>query len=744
MAEAQGTKGSFTYPEGHEDFEKIKQFAADVLSANRFFRHEIERAALRNVLMYVGVQWIKYDPDIRIWRPLGLRTGTPRPVTNKLASLVNTTISGLVAANVAITFGPASFDEQDIAAANVADRIKDIIEKESDQRRLKPVVARWIALTGNAFLIQSYDTGPDSGSIFIQSEMDQQGHTFQPAEIEDAGGQCPTCGPQMGPMAGPDGQPMMDEIGQPTLGPTPTAWMPAVDPATGQPAGVDYPRGKFYTEVKPVFSCYFDPEVQSIADSPYFMVSELKGRDWVARTYGDEVAESAPEGPHSEPYSNYVETLAYSTALGGRLWGQVPGNRRQRIRVRRLWLKPHPEKAPEGIYAVLVGDTVVESKPWPYHDERGDAFLNVVHMGFDGVPGRILYKTRIDDVAPKQDQRNRIEAIIELHSIRMANAVWVVAEGSGVSRLTGEQGQWVKYNPQPGVPPPTRVPGDNAAAYLLNWLPMIDAEMDMVMSQSDIDRGETPRGVSAYSAIQYLDERSQAGQSNLMDNWSRGWMEWTKQMVNIWREFADEERTHSVQMGQWALEKFNKASMIGGVDISVELGQNRPRTQVGRRAVAEQAVRLGIANPMDPYERIRLLELIGIPELMEDFKIDQQRAAEENDQFAAMQLPVQPPLPWDNHDAHIISHRRFTFSDVYKALPPEVQMAVIEHMQLHWMVLAEKAASMSKNTGAVNPKGENKGTAEGGGGTSEGATSDEEKLVGDDAQRASDGVPPNG
>ena len=729
----EGTKGDFKYPNGVEDFEAIRQYADDVVGANRYFRHEIERAALRNILMYIGVQWIKYDPELRIWRPLGLKKSTPRPVTNKLAALANTTISTLVSYKVPITYGPASFDEADIAAANVADKVADIIGKESEIRYLRPLVARWVTLTGNAFLINQYDTSHETGTIFIQSEMDAAGHMYQPGDIEDAGGVCPQCGPQMDPMTGMPG---------------PTPWQPAVNPETGQPEGVDYPRGKFYTEVKPLFSCYFDSEVTRLQDSAYFLISELKGRDWVEKTYGADLAEQALQAPVSDAYSNYVETLAYSTAIGGRIWGSVPNTRHQRVRVRRLWLKPHPELAPEGVYAVIVGEKVAEAKPWPYHKKcvplpngemhYEDPFLNVVHIGFDQVPGRLLYKTRIDDVAPKQEQRNRVEAVIELHSIRMANAVWLVPEGAGVSRLTGEQGQWVKYNPLPNVPPPQRVPGDNAAAYLLKWLPQLDAEMDMVMSQSDISRGETPRGVSAYSAIQYLDERSQAGQSNLLDNWSLGWMEWTQQMVNIWREYADEERTTSMGMGRWAMEKFSKANMVGGVDISVELGQNRPRTQVGRRAVAEQAVRLGLANPFDPYERIRLLELIGIPELMEDFKVDQQRAAEENDMFLAMVQggpPVAPPLPWDNHDAHIISHRRLTFSDAYRLLPPPLQLFIQQHMQLHWTVLAENAAKPRK-TGSVAPGGgENKGTAQGGGGTSEGSV--EEELLDVESQLAS-------
>ena len=701
MATGTSMKGTFRYPEGVEDLEGIKQYAADVIGANRYFRHEIERAALRNVLFFLGVQWIKYDPTLRIWRPQGLKRSTPRPVTNKLASLVNTTVSSLVSYRVPITYGPASFDDDDMASANVADRINDIIEKEVAVRSIKPIVARWIALTGNAFLINCYDNSPDTGTVFVQSEMDPAGHVQDPLAIEKSGGVCEECG-----------------------GPVP--WAPAVDPATQEPIGNEYPRGRFYTEVKPLFSCYFDNEAPSIQESPYFLVSELKGLDTVEKMYGAEIANTAAVAPHSEPYTNYVETLAYSTALGGRIWGQVTDQRVQRARVRRLWIRPHREMAPNGIYAVMVGDQVVEAKEWPYHNERQEPFLSVVHIGFDPVPGRLLYKTRVDDVAVKQEQRNRIEAIIELHSIRMANSVWLVPDGSGIQRITGEQGQFIKYNAMAGVPAPTRVPGDPGNPYLMNWLIQIDSEMDMLMGLSEVARGEAPRGVSAYAALQLLDERAQAGQSNLLDNWSLGWMEWSRQMLNIWREYADDERVSSVDVGRWAMEKFSKAQLIGGVDISVELGQNKPRTQVGRRAVADQAIRLGLANPFDPGERMRLLELIGIPELMEDYKLDKQKAAEENDLF--MQgMPVQPPMPWDNHDIHLATHRNFMVSEKYRQLPPELQMAVYQHVDLHYAVMLERAAAPRK-TGSVAPGGgENKGTAQGGGGSSEGAT-DEEQI----------------
>lgn len=712
-----GSRGDFKYPEGLEDVQGIKAYAEDVAMADRYFRHEIERTALRNILYYLGVQWIRYDPQLRVWRPQGLKKTVPRPVTNRVAMLSNLAASTLVAYKVPVTYGPASFDPDDVAAANVADRVHDIIEKESKVRSIKPVVAKWTILTGNCFLIPQYDNSPETGTTFIPSEQCPQCNgIFQPAEIQTAGGMCPTC-----------------------QGPTP--WQPAIG-GDGQPIGVAYPRGRFYTEVLPIFSCHFDYHAASIQESAYFMVSETKSRDWVERTYSEEIAKEAKQHPVQDSYTNYVETLAYSTAIGGRVWGYQPATVKDRVRVRRLWLKPHPEKAPNGIYAVIVGDTVVEATEWPYHDEQGKPFLNVVHMGFDPVPGRLLYKTRVDDVAPKQEQRNRIESVLELHSIRMANAVWLIPDGAGLKRVSGEEGFIVRYNALPGVPAPQRVSGDSPPPYLANWLLLLDQEMESIMGLSEVSRGEAPRGVSAYAALQLLDERAQAGQSTLLDNWSLGWMEWSKQMLHIWREWADEERVSSVGEGEWAMDKFSSADLKGGIDVSVELGQFKPRTQVGRRAVADQAIRLGLANPFDPNERIRLLELLGIPELMEDYKIDQAQAAKENDQFLALGMGpegasvdplgppvIQPPQPWDNHDAHVVVHRRFLLSDKFKTLPPNVQAAFMQHVNLHWQVMKEMAQSQ-RGAGTVAPgRGdkENKGTAEGGGGSSGGA-SDEEQI----------------
>jgi len=707
MAQTSELGRYLTYPTGKNDVEGIIKFCDEVREVAPSYRNDIERSAMANCLFWLGLQWIKYDSGSRVYRPIQLKKKVPRPVTNKFAEIVASGQSRLVAYKPPLSINPGSFDADDVASAEVGDKIRTIIEKEALIRELKPIAALWTLLTGNAFLISNYDLGPQSGKKFIPFDRCLLCEKVSsPVDIEANGGTCPQCGESQ-------------------------MFQPAIE-ANGGPIGVSQPRGKHYTEIKTVFETYYDYEVPMLEDSPYFVVSETQSMQWVKETYGADVAKNAEaeQGPR-EKGEFYVKSLAYTSAGAGRYFTGTGHRAEERVRVTRLWMRAS-DAYPDGLYAVVLGSKEVQdNKDLPYHNEKGDPFVPVAHLKFDHAPGRVFGKTRCDDMRPKQEQRNRYEAILELHSRRMANSIWLLAEGSSVSRIGGEQGQIFRYNALAGVPPPTRVPGDNPPPYLIQIFPMIDAEMDGLFGSKEILRGDVPQGVSAYAAIALIDERARQGQSSLLENWALGWMKWTRHNLDIWREYAEDERTLSTGFGTWEIEKFNNSKFIGGVDVDVELGENRPTTQIAKRAALEQAARTGAFNVMDPMERYRYLEALGIPELMEDHKLDMREAERENDAFSQGQ-PVPPPFPWQNHPLHIVRHRRFIMSDKFRALPPPVQGVVLEHMMLHSEIIAMSQMQLRPGQSAPGgPAGGSKGTAKG-----DQAGTDQE-MAQDEAQGAS-------
>jgi hypothetical protein len=318
-------------------------------------------------------------------------------------------------------------------------------------------------------------------------------------------------------------------------------------------------------------------------------------------------------------------------------------------------------------------------------------------------------------VIPKQDQRNRIEAMIELHLRRSANSYWTMPEGAGVTKLSGEMGFILRYNAMAGVPAPQRLTGDSIPPYFMQWLSLIDSEIDSIFGLFEVGRGEAPKGVAAYSAMALLDERSQQGQSNLMENWSLGWLEWNRQNLSIWRQCADEDRTLSLGVGPWSVQKFNKASLIGSVDMDIETGVYRPTTGIGRRAALDNGVRLGLINVMDPMEKQNALALLNMQELTPDYKADQEKTARTLDRLVNGE-PAQPPEPWENHMIALSIIRRYCLSEAFEVLDPQKQELIKASAGLHYAFLAQ-ASAVNGNQGQVAPKpsasGGSKGSAKG-------------------------------
>lgn len=697
------------YPEGPEDSNGILTYLEHLAESSRGWKYEVDRTAMRNVLYTVGIQWITYDASLQSWRPMGIRKAVPRPVTNKVLPLLNNTIARLIKFRPPITYRPGGHEASDVVAAGVAEDVIRVITSETGVRQLKPIAARWLGSTGNVFLVNGYDASPDTGYQFLAHEQCVEcGGIHAPDKIEDRDGLCPGCN-------------------------KPGPYQPAKDEA-GVEVGDLIPRGRHYTEVHPLFSCNFDPESLNIRESPFFLVSETVPEDTAIQMWGVDNLEGVAreEGSGSDAISNYfMQSLAYTVGHSEEVYGTKGGRKTNRVRVRRLWLKPRYDKAPDGIYATILGqDRIVEQRDWPYKDKEGRKFLNVVHIKFDDRQGSLIGRTRMDDLIPKQDERNLVESHFLLHTRRMSNAAWLVPTGSGIQKLTGETGPVYSYNAIPGAPPPTRVAGVNPPEFLIRWMDIIDQEMDILWGTYEIGRGQVPERGSdlAFVSLQMLAEKAEEAQSTITENWAVGWMEWSNQHLNIWREYATAERTVAIGGGQWAVEKFNKAKLEGGVDIDVEIGNFRPRSHITMRGTLQQLFNMGIVNPADPQMAFKIYQLFGMPELMEDYRLDWTQANQENDLFkdfaqgiqkdpmAAAQFgqaqqqdqmmgavsgmmgmppeaamaqaqatPLAQPQPWETHMVHIFIHRQFLMSDFFRALPPPLQQPFLMHMQMHMM-----------------------------------------------------------
>src|SRR6267142_3616206 len=129
-----------------------------------------EREWLRDLYYAIGRQWIFFSPTRREWIDKRLAKWIPRPVTNKMAEVVNTIRTNFAAINLEVSVQPIGADAESISAADIADKMSPLLNEEHQMDYVMKEADWWFIATGNACLQVSWDTDVRFNRVFIPSE----------------------------------------------------------------------------------------------------------------------------------------------------------------------------------------------------------------------------------------------------------------------------------------------------------------------------------------------------------------------------------------------------------------------------------------------------------------------------------------------------------------------------------------------------------------------------------------------
>jgi hypothetical protein len=265
--------------------------------------------------------------------------------------------------------------------------------------------------------------------------------------------------------------------------------------------------------------------------------------------------------------------------------------------------------------------------------------------------------------------------------------------------------------------------------------------VEKIAKTFDILKGARPEGVSAGIALQILQERGLSAYGPLFIMWEAGWAAWAGQAIEIFRQFATEERLLRIKGrdGAWQVEKFIGADLSGRVDCIAEAGSSTPRSTLADRAEIEQLMAYRVLDPADPETRGKILELYGKTNWLPSMTLDTKNAIMEDEAFRALaalpiwqhaspedvtaiemlpdypsavaimqewqgrvpQMAGQPPLEWpkvyaalDGHAVHSREHGNFGKSESFREFPPIIQAMVEKHKAYHDQLLIQQMAAV--------------------------------------------------
>lgn len=458
------------------------------------------------------------------------------------------------------------------------------------------------------------------------------------------------------------------------------------------------PEYKLYTEILSPFEVYADLSTSRIANQERILLISRKDKEWVRKTYGVDVEESEPE----DIGLKYLEAIGYSTEDTGN--HQAGNNDRiPRVTIKRILIQPC-EDWPEGLFAVQCGEQVIDARPLPKTIE-GKPYLPFVHIPFDSITGAFFGRTPMNDIAQKQTQRNKLESMIELITLRMSSPVWLMPEGTTVRGFSGEPGAVLKWSALGDrAEKPDRIPGEQVPSTLIKWLEQIDKDIEELAATAEVLKGQSPYSGAPGVVIDQLIEQGLSRFGPALFNISEGYRQWMKIQMELFRMYATTPRiTASIgENKRWKLQQFSQADMQGAINVRIESDSTVPRSNQANTALTLALVQTGLIDLSDPMVRFKVLKKFGQPELMEAMDEQILSAVRENEMMLAG-IPVQVKPFIDDPLIHIPKHVSLANSEEGAAIMDEL----LQHITSHYMIMdaeANPGISMPE-TGQPQPNG---------------------------------------
>lgn len=446
-----------------------------------------------------------------------------------------------------------------------------------------------------------------------------------------------------------------------------------------------------------------DLREQEIEDQPFVLNAYTKPVEWVQRFYSPEVVgELRP----SVVSTQEILDDAYLNLKGA---GETQPDS---VLILEAWLKPGATNIlPDGGFAAIINDRVVafseEGIPYTHNEYPFTKFEHIPS-------GKFYADSVIPDLVPLQREYNRTRSQIIEAKNRMAKPQLLAPRGSiDPSKITTEPGQVILY--RPGFAPPQPLPLQPLPAYVMEELNRSLLDIEDISGQHQVSKGSTPPGVTAATAISYLQEKDDSLLTHSYQSIEAGMEKIAKQALTLAVQYWDLPRTIKTvgSDGAFDTQVLKGSQIASGTDIRMEGGSSLPTSKAAKQAFIMDMMKMGF---IPPQEGLKIMEIGGVQKIYDQLQIDERQAQRENlrlkriteqeleqyemqfqqaqmqgdpetmdvDQGMPLELPLVVPVnTWDNHAVHIEIHNRFRKTQMFELLAPRVQAEFEKHVRLH-------------------------------------------------------------
>jgi hypothetical protein len=376
---------------------------------------------------------------------------------------------------------------------------------------------------------------------------------------------------------------------------------------------------------------------EDIQNQPYVLNAYTRPVEWVKNVFPDIGAVNADTKSQDEIIENAYLNLQGSAKV-----------KPDSVLCLEMWLKAgaHKDFPKGGLITIVAGHVVnLLTDGIPYQHGK------YPFIKFDHIPtGKYYSDSVIPDIIPLQREYNRTRSQLIEGKNRMGKPQLMAPKGSvDPSKITSEPGIVIEY--QPGFQPPQPLPLQSIPGYVMQELDRNIMDMEDITSQHEVSKGNVPPGVTAATAISYLQEKDDSVLAHTFQSIEEGFQDLAQQVLSLAVQYWDVEHTIKVVGTDGAFDTMvlKGTDVASGTDIRMESGSALPTSKAARQAFIMDLMTKGF---IDPNKGLELMEIGGVQKLYDELKIDERQAQREN-----LRMKAIGPDGMDQYDQQINEFR---------------------------------------------------------------------------------------
>jgi hypothetical protein len=360
---------------------------------------------------------------------------------------------------------------------------------------------------------------------------------------------------------------------------------------------------------------FFIPDLKEveIENQPYVIHAANRDYEHLKLMYGKELKSS------KEDHEQLEESLSNVMGIN------TQKKNRDTILTLEMWIKPKQCKLwPQGGMITIAGNDVLAITDGMPYEHKQYPFAHIRHIE----TGKFYADSVITDLVPLQREYNRTRGQIIESKNRMAKPQLAAEIGSiDTTKVTSEPGQIIQY--RPGFQPPLPIPLQNLPNYVLEEQDRIRDDMDEIAGQHEVSRGQVPPGVTAATAISYLQEQDESKLSYTYDSIEEALEKIAYQTLIYVKMYWDTPRKVKITGldGSFDVLAFEGSDLRDNTDIRMEAGSSLPTSRAAKQAFLMDLMKMGF---IDPNKGLEVMEIGGINKIYEQIQVDVRQAQREN------------------------------------------------------------------------------------------------------------------